>query len=281
MSGSDGIYSVEFEFTDASGLPSWGNLTKYAVFKNSGVPDYHEGLIIPIENGRAVIPAQILAEQGKLYVGVYGENGYYKMPTIWAPPVVVSAGCAGGDSTITVNGTTYSSADGAVPQNGVVNLLTGDIYSLKGEEGVAGAPGGNQGAGNYGGDITYKGVTNHGGEGCNQVSTPSGYQSAAAGGGGAAVGADGGNAYGDGMSLNSHPGNGATPADADDATTLGSGGQAGHGGGGAGMSMPFYEYVYGIPEGYWEWEFWANSFGTPGPGGKAGDGAPGYVLAYY
>ena len=192
-----------------------------------------------------------------------------------------TAGAAGGDSTITVNGTTYSSADGAVPQNGVVNLLTGDIYSLKGDEGVAGAPGGNQGSGNYGGDITYDGVTNHGGEGCNQVSTPSGYQSAAAGGGGAAVGTDGGNAYGDGMSLNSHPGNGATPADADDATIPGSGGHAGHGGGGAGMSMPFYEYVYGIPEGYWEWEFWANSFGTPGPGGKAGDGAPGYVLAYY
>ena len=189
-------------------------------------------------------------------------------------------GSAGQESTATVSGTTYTSADGAVPENGVVNLITGDIYSLKGEEGVAGAPGGDQGSANYGGDIVHNGTTYHGGQGCDQVSNLSGEISASAGGGGAALGSNGGDAYGDGGMYNSHTGNGATPVDASDSNIPGGGGPAGHGGGGAGKSMPFYYYVSANP-GYWEWGFWSNSYGSAGAGSKGGKGGKGYVLFYY
>ena len=94
-SGSDGIYEVEFEFEDAEDLPSWDDLTKYAVFKNTSLPEYGS-VLMPIADGKAVIPAMIIADPGRLSVGVYGQNGYYTMPTIWAPQVQVDAGCAEG-----------------------------------------------------------------------------------------------------------------------------------------------------------------------------------------
>ena len=98
VSGSDGVYTVSFEFVDTEGLPSWAELTKYAVFKNSSLPQFDAGVYMPISEGSAVIPACILTEPGRLSVGVYGQNGYYTMPTIWAPPVNVAAGCAEGEA---------------------------------------------------------------------------------------------------------------------------------------------------------------------------------------
>ncbi len=100
VSGSDGIYQIEFTFVDVEGLPSWSDLSKYAVFKNSSLPQYDNGVYAVITDGVADIPACILTEPGKLSVGVYGQNGYYTMPTIWAEPVKMQAGCAEGEAAV-------------------------------------------------------------------------------------------------------------------------------------------------------------------------------------
>lgn len=97
VSGSEGIYLMEIELNDADGLPSWASLAAYAVFKSSAMlAAYPEGIAVPINGGRAQIPAAILAVPGMLYTGVYGTNGSVVMPTIWAPALCIALGCTEG-----------------------------------------------------------------------------------------------------------------------------------------------------------------------------------------
>lgn len=97
VSGSDGIYLMEIELNDVEGLPSWASLSAYAVFKSSAMlAAYPEGIAVPINGGRAEIPAAILAVPGMLYTGVYGTNGSVVMPTIWAPALCIALGCTEG-----------------------------------------------------------------------------------------------------------------------------------------------------------------------------------------
>lgn len=75
----------------------------------------------------------------------------------------------GSPTTATVNGTTYTSADGQVPAGGVMNLIAGDVYATVGESGCRGGHGGDAGIDygsgtNYGEPITWNGQTWQGGE---------------------------------------------------------------------------------------------------------------------
>lgn len=135
-------------------------------------------------------------------------------------------------STLTVNGMTYTSADGDIPENGIINQFTGDVYALFGDEGIAGAKGGDQTkpgddllewyGGSAGPTRTAAGGTGNGG-----------------GGGGAAYGANGDYGYpGIATASTYYGGDGGDGADAaaPSATrqTLSGGGNGGHGGGGGG-----------------------------------------------
>lgn len=51
-------------------------------------------------------------------------------------------GASGGATTLKLGGTTYTSADGEAAQGGFVNLMTGQLFGIKGSTGVSGAAGG-------------------------------------------------------------------------------------------------------------------------------------------
>lgn len=55
-----------------------------------------------------------------------------------------SNGEEGTATTITINGTTYTSEDGVIPVTGITNTWTGDTYALAGPDGVDGAKGGDK-----------------------------------------------------------------------------------------------------------------------------------------
>ena len=179
-----------------------------------------------------------------------------------------AAGSLGGDTTITINGTTYSSASGNVKDTGVMNPLTGAVYATKGVSGTAGSNGGNAGLGNYGEDYVLDGTTYTGGQGINGgYSTYWGDTISAAGGGGAAYKSNGPSA------TIQNAGAGATPAAADDSTALSGGGNGGHGGGGHGMRMQLHQTYYdGQGNPFDVWEGIAVGGGTGGVGGKGGKG---------
>ncbi len=200
-------------------------------------------------------------------------------------------GGEGGHSTVTMNGVTYTSADGEVLEAGFLNIFSGTRYSIAGRDGVRGGNGGGV-QGDWEVPLNaenvefnnriYKGGTNgedyfdddpyilelinlHGG-----------------GGGGAAYGGKGGNGktaewkddapsewtYGD-------AGNGANAIQLADTATYGSGGAGGCGGGGGGAG------------GYWKYitsQSTYQGFATMGTGGsfsKGKNGGKGFVLIYY
>lgn len=128
VSGSDGIYQIEFTFVDVEGLPSWSDLSKYAVFKNTSLPQYDNGVYAVITDGVADIPACILTEPGKLSVGVYGQNGYYTMPTIWAEPVKMQAGCAEGEAAVP---SVMTSAQNAIKYGENAKVFTEGGYPVR------------------------------------------------------------------------------------------------------------------------------------------------------
>ena len=92
VSGSSNVYKVEFEFNDIKGLPSWESLNKFAIFKNTSVDEYPEGLPVEIIDGEVEIPTIIVSKVGRLYIGVYGTSDEVTMPTIWAPSLNVYEG---------------------------------------------------------------------------------------------------------------------------------------------------------------------------------------------
>lgn len=151
----------------------------------------------------------------------------------------------GAATTVTVNGVTYTSANGEVPTNGWVNQFIGEVYALKGEDGYNGAKGGDKGE--YGEDFGEW----RGGRGGSSYTYKFGSISATGsggGGGGAAYGANG--TVGDNGTASCRrwsnstclctTGTGGDGGDGANATTepysptRSSGGRGGNGGGGGG-----------------------------------------------
>lgn len=170
----------------------------------------------------------------------------------------------------------YSTADGQISVAGVVNLFTGEVFGLGGEDGIAGLAGG--GPSESPESLTFEGVTYPGGRKGKNVS---GYVTGVAcggWGGGPAAGAAG--ADGDDGSTQSNNGNGfndggtggrgGSPVPRAAATVPGQGGDAGHGGGGGGGAATG-------PENY----SWAGNGGSGGKGGQGGKGGPGCIILYF
>ena len=215
---------------------------------------------------------------------------------------------SGNDSVLTSLYYNYSSADGAPSRFGYFDILTQEVFAHPGEAGV---PGGNGGDGDYythsraaeatmtdGESVTHNGVTYNGGafSGRNVISgsrvfVNSQYSgnltlyTAGAGGGGAAVGSDGGDAF----AANDRPpqdwwewgkgGDGADGADADetpDIPGMGGGGGHGGGGGGAGATWESWNHVYSSVIGTGN-----KGSGVGGAGGKGGIGRYGCAIIYY
>ena len=190
-------------------------------------------------------------------------------------------GSDGTDTTITINGVTYSSASGVSPADGLINSFNGDVYAMRGEAGVAGEDGGLPGwtsgdyyiddgvyyyrnAGTNGGDVTYKGSTYFGGIGGTGSYYPgNGYSRQGGGGGGAAVGNNGTQG---GRSNGGAGANASMPAD-EQTTTLACGGHGGHGGGGGGKGGVDSD---GFP----------SADGAVGTGSTGGQGGDGFIMVY-
>lgn len=190
---------------------------------------------------------------------------------------------------------TYSSSSGLPSDSGFMNIFTGVYYARKGRDGVKGGDGGQGGyvtASTSSGVNIIKGVSGGdvspyiGGSSFNCVityeygtfGTITGYKSYG-GGGGAAYGANGGNASKRDLNvgIETYGGNGADAIVPDNVyTEFGSGGFGGHGGGGGGgagthtSSAPdeqgtiYYNTYYYFSGGYGQ-----GSSGTPGIDGCA------------
>lgn len=168
-------------------------------------------------------------------------------------------GTEGTHSTMTRNGAVYTSADGASPANGYVNILSGLVYAENGEDGIDGGNGGESTS--NGGNVTYNGQTWTGG-----AFAPRTGNYSAAGGGGAAYGADGGDAHY--TSNYNTSGQGGDALMRVVAATLGSGGVGGNGGGGAGAG------------GFDRSICWGGATARSGYGSDGNDGGNGFIIVF-
>ena len=179
-------------------------------------------------------------------------------------------GSLGGDTSFGA----VSSADGAEVVQ-YLNIISGGVYGIKGAHGVAGNPGGVIGE-----SVKYI-ETWHDGLNTASISWPIPYSYGEPGtvyggcGGGAAMGANGGDAYSiqPPNSVYEHGGDGATativPLQADG---YAEGGDGGHGGGGGGASGGYKFDSGGSASG---------GAGNGGAGSAGGQGADGFVLIFY
>lgn len=229
--------------------------------------------------------------------GAGGSAGKVKAVTLTVTPgdtITISIGTGGTENgeagtatTVTYNGTTYTSADGIVPENGFLNQFSGDVYALPGPDGVDGADGGSQNQ-NGGSVSEYSG----GSKGATRSHTYSYGTGTGVGGGGG--GAAEGNSGEDGESGDYYAGVwnqdrfvygiGGDGGDGADAVTepfdpgLSSGGRGGNGGGGGGGGGDG-----SAPQG----TFGSNIHSRRGYGGSPGAGSPGtpggngFVLGLY
>lgn len=192
-----------------------------------------------------------------------------------------ASGASGTDTTITYNGVTYTTANGSVLPQGIINLFTGDIYGKPGSTGISGGNGGDgkdttSTPGKSGQSVTVNGVTYAGGLGSQANATDSDHYriyAQTAGGGGAAYGKKGGNAPPQNTSDYSVKGGNGANASAPSQAQPGNGGSGGNGGGGggsAGLSRFWLEPSWGTAQG-----------GTGGTGSQGGQGGNGAILAYY
>lgn len=172
----------------------------------------------------------------------------------------------------------YTSANGSVFENGYIDVLSGEIFAVKGGQGISGGHG--QDSGDEGTNVIWNGITYVPGAQGKTVTRKSGDQYAEGGyGGGPAVGANGENGRDGRFSGTNHfaeggvGGDGATPIKAPNGTIPGQGGYGGHGGGGGGAG--------GNASGPSSSEEQYGRAGYPGPGGEGGDGASGILLIYY
>ena len=209
------------------------------------------------------------------------------------------AGTAGEETTITIGGTTYSSANGSILPSGYSNPLSGNVYGV---QGLAGQQGGNGGSASE--DATLPTGDGCGENGYDNLKTFNGdanirtkvYINAYGGGGGGGVAGEIHEAATNGLLGMSiihtdqtkafvvSPGYGGDGASADDEVTLdvssgngGTGGNGGGGGGGGGSSKVTWEEGdltsrCTLRTGYG---------GNGGEGGGGGDGADGGVIIYY
>lgn len=185
-------------------------------------------------------------------------------------------------------GLDISSALGVSSDTGFLEIFSGTLYALPGQDGQAGAKGGDGGlykppngtSSNYasnGNGVTYNGRSFSGGT---AGARNKGVFNAAldlyrggGGGGGASAAANGNNGAPNGG------GNGASGGTAAAAAAgYGNGGNGGHGGGGGG-GAPVLAYYN------WEYSHWVGAdSGSRGSGGAAGKGSagnPGCVLIYW
>ena len=214
-----------------------------------------------------------------------------------------------GNTVLYVADNIYSSANGNASSSGFVELFSGAVYALPGNDGVDGAAGGKGGcnppigaspqkAAN-GNDLEYNGVTYTGGKGGNMQAVRAkdywdGYHEnmtwrfGGNGGGGAAAGANGHDALdlvgGDG--IREHwpiGGNGADAVEPPATVEMyGQGGNGGNGGGGGGGASNHYWWndVYTTLIAVWSQE----ESNIPGQGGKGSAGTAGYkgcLIIYY
>lgn len=195
-------------------------------------------------------------------------------------------GTLGGDSTVTVNGETYTSANGTPPTSGFLDPITGVVYASPGDPGIDGLSGKSQevdsrniewngveyvqgGNGNSNdkeftlrySDIRAHGIANGGLGG-----------GAAAGGNGAsgANGSTGGDADGGGYSRGGAGGTGGDAGPGINATIPGAGGGGGNGGGGGGGGGAAKVYTVNG-----EYAYLTATGGNGGPGGNGGSGGAG------
>ena len=155
----------------------------------------------------------------------------------------------------------YTSANGAAPNNGYVNILTGLVYSENGEDGISGGNGG--GANQQGESVTFNGTTWVGGQ-----PAPSVGNFSPIGGGGAAYGSNGEDATPSRSNYHGTGGDGATAQIRTVSASLGSGGVGGNGGGGAGAA-PYDRSIC-----------WGTAIGYAGNGSDGNDGGSGYILVF-
>lgn len=197
-------------------------------------------------------------------------------------------GNTGGETTATHNGTTYSSANGAIATNGYRDILSGITYSEAGTlYGINGASGGEAYRAN-GKSLTYGNDTWDGGlVGQSYPRNNKGEYAYGGSGGGAAYGAAGGNggdwqrsgvySYYDG----GDGGSGANALQMSYTPTLGSGGAGGNGGGGGGCPGTSWD------EDRAERDYTSTagrSMGAVGQGGLHSlgtNGGAGYALVFY
>lgn len=177
---------------------------------------------------------------------------------------------AGEDGTDTTFGS-YTTASGERSQTGTVNLFTGAVYALPGQDGVAGVRGASEDDPSE--TMAYDGAAySPGAQGTDRGNATGGY------GGGPAAGANGGdgrNAYAEstgGVIQGYNGGQGGDGANAvapADASSYGAGGNAGHGGGGPGQGGYSGKGVG-----------WQGKSGAPGKGSDGARGGDGCIIIY-
>lgn len=100
VSGTVQMYESEFVFDEA-----WTGLTPTAVFRVGSAGTVYE---MSLTNGKCIVPAEVLANKGILYVGCYGVNGAKQYPTIWAKEIYVHQGVTDGDTPSTPTPSIYA-----------------------------------------------------------------------------------------------------------------------------------------------------------------------------
>lgn len=188
-------------------------------------------------------------------------------------------GALGGNTTVTISGSSYSSASGTENTSGFINFIDGTYYNYQGSNGFDNdtGVGGSGAAHTAGGSFTANGTTWAGGA-KGRVQNGSGYNNAQpSGGGGAAYGSVG---YQGGLGrtddlfpYTGDGGQGATPITPAQAS-FPYGGNGGHGGGCGGGGGSGSQY-YGASN------VRAGSGGSGGAGSAGGQGANGAVIFYY
>lgn len=211
---------------------------------------------------------------------------------------------SGKDSKLVAGQYTYSSGDGASMRYGYYDPFEDKSYAIRGEDGIRGGDGGmgdfwthaqsdmpHSDAVTKGQDVEHDGVTYTGGnysdrkmmKGEDGGIDPSVYvYVAASSGGGAAVGANGGNAPAkttSNFNQSIKGGVGANAANADPTAEIyGAGGNGGHGGGGGGTGsmQDWYNIVYKSSN-----AIYAGPSMSGGTGGRGGAGYYGCAIIYY
>ncbi len=194
-------------------------------------------------------------------------------------------GGTGGNTTVTVNGVTYSSQSGSSTTAGYQDLVTGIVYATGGGSGKSGAAGGAGGA-----PDTTEAVSGKSGSAAGSYRGGSGgsgsyygsgnkyaYATGGGGGGGGAYNAAGG-AGGNGSGRNAgQGGTGASGSKPSTPSRYGAGGTGGNGGGGGGGGGG----TLAVAQNGGSTSTNGGAAGSGGPGSQGGNGAPGCVILYY